>query len=334
MAAADPWYYRNKMEFSFHPEGMLGLHTRGDWNRLVAIETCLLQSPVSAALVRDVRAYAHRAALIPYDPKTHSGFLRSLVVREGRSTGDRLVGLLTGDGAFDAAAFVRVVRQAAPDVTGIVRGVVAGASDSAPVTRVELLDGRDYLEERLAGLSFRIGLETFFQTNTPQAERMVAHVVEQARPAAGQLVVDLYCGVGTFSLALAAAGARVVGVELASASIEAARANAVRNGLRGTEFVVGDARVVLPAVVAGRGTPDIVVLDPPRAGAGGKVMRKIGRTGARRVIYVSCNPTTLAPDLKELLPFGYRLAQVQPFDLFPQTYHVEAIAVLNRGQEV
>ncbi len=330
VAAADAWYYRNKMEFSFHPHGVLGLHRRGDWNRLVALETCLLQSAVSAALVRAVRRFAVEAGLAPYDPRTRAGFLRSLVIREGRATGDRLVGLTTADGLFDGAGFVRVVRDVAADATGIVRGIVAGTSDGAPVTRVEVLDGRGYLEEQLAGLRFRIGLDTFFQTNTAQAERMVRYVIERAQPLAGRFVVDLYCGVGTFSLALAAAGARVVGVELSSASIEAARENAARNHLGDVEFVAGDVRVVLPAVVAGREAPDVVVLDPPRAGAGGKVMRKIGRTGARRVIYVSCNPTTLAPDLRELLPFGYRLVDVQPVDLFPQTYHVEAVAVLDR----
>ncbi|MDQ7859997.1 MAG: 23S rRNA (uracil(1939)-C(5))-methyltransferase RlmD [Armatimonadota bacterium] len=330
VAAADPWFYRNKMDFSFHPDGTLGLHRRGDWNRIEPVEVCYLQSERSAALVRAVRTWARERGPAPFDPRTHAGFLRSLVVREGRGTGERLVGLVTGPGPFVAAAeFVDVVRAAAPDVAAIVRGIVTGAGDGAPVTRVEVLSGRDHIEEAFAGLRFRIGLETFFQTNTPQAERMVAHVVDRAAPA-GRLVYDLYCGVGTFALALARAGGRVAGVELAEASVAAARENAARNGLDGVRFTAGDVRTVLPVLAAGLGLPDVVVLDPPRAGAGGKVMRKIGRTGARRVIYVSCNPTTLAPDLKALLSFGYRLVDVQPFDLFPQTYHVEAIAVLDR----
>jgi 23S rRNA (uracil1939-C5)-methyltransferase len=331
VAAPDPWYYRNKMEFSFHPEGMLGLHRRGDWNRIVPIETCFLQSPMSVAIVGAVREFAQRLGLPAYDPRSHEGFLRSLVVREGRATGDCVVGLVTGDGPFaESDAFVAAVRQAAPGVTGVVRGIVGGTSDGAPITKVEPLGGRDYLVEELTGLRFRIGLDTFFQTNTAQAERMVEHVVARAEPAAGRLLVDLYCGVGTFSLALARAGARVVGIELVAASVDAARANAALNGLGTAEFIAGDVRVVLPAVTTQHGPPAVLVLDPPRAGAGGKVMRKIGRSGARRVIYVSCNPTTLAPDLKEIQPFGYHLVDVQPFDLFPQTYHVEAVAVLDR----
>ncbi len=332
VAAPDPWYYRNKMEFSFHPDGTLGLHRRGQWNRIVPIETCFLQSAESVALVLAVRAHVQQCRLTSYDPRTHQGFLRSLVIREGRGTGDRLVGLITGPGPFaGASAFVDVVHAAAPGVTGIVRGVVTGPSDGGPPAAIDVLDGRGYLEEDLAGLRFRIGLDTFFQTNTAQAARMVEYVVDAARPVAGRAVIDLYCGVGTFALALARDGARVCGIELVRSAIEAARANAALNGLDGLTFVAGDARVVLPGVVAERGAPDVLVLDPPRAGAGGKVMRKIGRSGARRVVYVSCNPTTLAPDLKELLPFGYRLIDVQPFDLFPQTHHVEAVAVLDRS---
>lgn len=333
VAAADPWYYRNKMDFSFHPDGTLGLHRRGDWNRIVRLETCYLQSEVSIALVRAVRAFAQRAGLAPYDPVTRAGFLRSLVIREGRATGDRLVGLLTTPGPFPAADdFIAVVRDAAPDVTGIVRGVVAGASDGAPITTIEPLHGRPFLEDEMVGLRFRFGLDTFFQTNTTQAGAMVEYVLRKAGSPPGQPAVDLYCGVGTFTLALARAGARVTGIEMVPASIEAARLNARLNGLDDATFVGGDVRVVLPAVVSATGAPALLVLDPPRAGAGGKVMRKIGRAAPRRVIYVSCNPTTLAPDLRELLPFGYRLIDVQPFDLFPQTYHVEAIAVLERQE--
>ncbi len=329
--APAPWYYRNKMEFSFHPDGVLGLHRRGEWNRIVPIEACFLQSPESVTLVDAVRAFARRNGLAPYDPRTHAGFLRSLVIREARGTGDRLVGLLTSPGPFTAsAAFVEEVVGVVPGVTGIVRGIVMATSDGAPPAVVEDLYGRSALEEQVVGLRFRIGLDTFFQTNTAQAARMIEHVVERAQPLASARVVDLYCGVGTFALPLARGGGRVVGIELLPASVDAASANAALNGLDGVEFIAGDARLMLPSVVAAHGAPDLLVLDPPRAGAGGKVMRKIGRTGARRIIYVSCNPTTLALDLKELMPFGYYLVDVQPFDLFPQTHHVEAIAVLER----
>jgi 23S rRNA (uracil1939-C5)-methyltransferase len=330
VAAPDPWYYRNKMDFSFHPAGILGLHRRGDWNAIVPIEVCYLQSQESVAIVRAVRAWASAHGVPAYDPMTRAGILRSLVVREGRGTGDRLVGLVTGTASVpEIDALVRAVKGAAP-VTGIVRGIVTSDSDGAPPSRTDVLDGRGDLEEVLVGLRYMIGLTTFFQTNSAQAEQMIQYVAERAEPRPGRRIFDLYCGVGTFSLPLAREGAAVAGVEMAASSIEAARANALANRIEGARFFAGDARVVLPSMVEEVGQPDVIVLDPPRAGAGGRVMRKIGRSGAARVVYVSCNPTTLAPDLKELLPFGYRLVDVQPFDLFPQTYHVEAVAVLDR----
>lgn len=330
--APSPWFYRNKMEFSFHPDGVLGLHRRGDWNRIVAVERCFLQSEESVALVRAIRGLVGQVGALPYDPCGHTGDLRSLVIRLGKRTGDLLVGFVTGPRPLlQSGEFVRAVRAAAPSTTGVVRGVLSGDSDSAPLSAVEPLEGRPFLEEELAGLRFRVGLDTFFQTNTDQADSMIGYVLEQAGCGASAFTVDLYCGVGTFALALARAGGRVVGVELSQASIAAARANAALNAIDGADFVAGDARVVLPQLVAERGRPDVLVLDPPRAGAGGKVMRKIGRSGARRVVYVSCNPTTLAPDLRELIAFGYRLLEVQPFDMFPQTHHVEAVAVLKAG---
>ena len=158
----------------------------------------------------------------------------------------------------------------------------------------------------------------------------MALVRELAGEVAGALAIDLYCGVGMFTLALASAGAKAVGIELSASSVEAARANAHSNGLDDARFLAGDARSVLPQVLAEHGAPRVVVLDPPRAGAGGKVMRRIARAGPARIIYVSCNPTTLARDLIELEPFGYRVAVVQPLDLFPQTYHVETVVALDR----
>jgi 23S rRNA (uracil1939-C5)-methyltransferase len=175
----------------------------------------------------------------------------------------------------------------------------------------------------LAGLRFRIGLETFFQTNTAQAERLVAAVEAYAGLRGGETVVDLYCGVGTFGLALARRAARVYGIDIVPAAVEAARENAALNGLDNTTFASGDARRLLPDAAARAGRPDVLILDPPRSGAGARVMRKVAAAGARRIVYVSCNPTTLAPDLRELVAAGYAVRRARPLDLFPHTYHVE-----------
>jgi 23S rRNA (uracil1939-C5)-methyltransferase len=242
-----------------------------------------------------------------------------------------MLGIVTSPGPFDAAAAM-AERLAAVDtsVVSVVRSIRASSDTSAPLQQTTLLRGQDHITETVGGLRFAIGVETFFQTNSAQAERLVALVRELAGSIGGALAIDVYCGVGMFTLALASAGAKAVGIELSASSVAAARVNAENNGLHEAQFLAGDARTVLPQVLAEHGPPRVVVLDPPRAGAGGKVMRRIARAAPARIIYVSCNPTTLARDLVELEPFGYRVSVVQPLDLFPQTYHVETVVALDR----
>ena len=329
--APSPWNYRNKMEFAFHPDGVLGLHPRGAWHSILPLRECFLAPPLTVALVKAAQTFARDANLSLHDPRTHQGLLRELVVRQSHGTGETMLGIVTSPGPFAAAAAM-AERLAAVDasVVSVVRSIRASADTSAPLQQTSLLRGQDHITETIGGLSFGIGIETFFQTNSVQAERLVALVRGLAGDIAGALIIDVYCGVGMFTLALAAAGAKAMGIELSTSSIAAARINAENNGLREARFFAGDARTVLPQVLAEHGAPRVVVLDPPRAGAGGKVMRRIARAAPARIIYVSCNPTTLARDLVELEPFGYRVSVVQPLDLFPQTYHVETVVALDR----
>ena len=329
--APSPWHYRNKMELAFHPEGVLGLHPRGAWHRILPLHECFLAPPLTVALVKAAQAFAREANLSLHDPRTHNGFLRELVVRHSRGTAETMLGIVTSPGSFNAAAAMAECLAAVDSsVVSVVRSIRASSDTSAPLQQTTLLRGQNHITEIVDGLRFDIGIETFFQTNSAQAERLVALVRELAGEVTGALAIDLYCGVGMFTLALASAGAKAVGIELSASSVEAARANAHSNGLDDARFLAGDARSVLPQVLAEHGAPRVVVLDPPRAGAGGKVMRRIARAGPARIIYVSCNPTTLARDLIELEPFGYRVAVVQPLDLFPQTYHVETVVALDR----
>jgi 23S rRNA (uracil1939-C5)-methyltransferase len=329
--APSPWHYRNKMEFAFNPDGVLGLHPRGAWHSILPLRECFLAPPLTVALVRAAQAFACEANLSLHDPRTHQGLLRELVVRHSRGTGETMLGIVTSPGPFAAAAAMAECLAAVDArVKSVVRSIRASSDTSAPLQQTTLLRGQDHITEIVGGLRFGIGVETFFQTNTAQAERLVALVRELAGDIGGALAIDVYCGVGMFTLALASSGAKAVGIELSASSVEAARANARSNGLQETRFLAGDARSVLPQVLAEHGTPRVVVLDPPRAGAGGKVMRRIARSGPARIIYVSRNPTTLARDLVELEPFGYRVAVVQPLDLFPQTYHVETVVALDR----
>ena len=329
--ASSPWHYRNKMEFAFHPEGVLGLHPRGAWHSILPLHECFLTPPLTVALVKAAQAFAREANLSLHDPRIHQGLLRELVVRNSRGTGETMIGIVTSPGPFDAgAAMADCLAAVDASVVSVVRSIRASMNTSAPLQQTTLLRGQDHITETVSGLRFGISVETFFQTNSAQAEALVCLVRELAGEVTRALVIDLYCGVGMFTLALASAGAKAVGIELSASSVEAARANARSNGLCDALFFAGDARTVLPQVLADHGTPRVVVLDPPRAGAGGKVMRRIARSAPERIIYVSCNPTTLARDLVELLPFGYRVSVVQPLDLFPQTYHVETVVTLDR----
>ena len=325
----DPWYYRNKMEFSFHPGGRLGLHRRGRWDEIVDLSTCFLQSPRTAEILTEVREFVRAHDIPCYDPKTHQGLLRHLVIREGRATGELLIAVVTASEHFaQARALASLLAARHPELTGFVWAINPAKGDAVDVSGFHVLHGRPYIVERLRGLTFKLGLLTFFQTNSAQAERMVDIVREMAGDAA-QHVLDLYCGVGTFALALASSAGRVTGIEVVPASIEAARENAALNGITNATFHAADVRRF--EQVPGVEDTDLLVLDPPRAGAGARVMGAIARLAPRRVIYISCNPTTLAPDLRELVAAGYAVRAVQPIDLFPQTYHVECIVQLERA---
>ncbi len=329
LVAGTPWAYRNKMEFTFHPDTLLGLHRRGAFDRVVPIETCLIQSDTANAILSEVREWASASGLSRYDARSHTGLLRQVVIREAKRTGDIMVALIA------AAAEVPGVRElatrlvvTAPRIASVLLGVNPGASDGLPLAAVSVLAGRPYIEEEVAGIRFRIGLETFFQTNTEGAEHLIATVGAYAGLRGDEIVYDLYAGVGTFSLPLARRAKQVYGLEIGASTVEAARENARLNGVTNAEFVSGDVRRLLPEMLDRTGSPNLLVLDPPRSGAGARVMRKIVAAAAPKIIYISCNPTTLAPDLGDLVRAGYALRAVQPIDLFPHTYHVECVVLL------
>jgi len=337
ITADDPFYYRNKMEFAFNARDGLGFHPKGRWSDVIPVTACQLQSELAMRIVACVRTFAEKSGLPLWDPSSSQGFLRELIVRHGTGTGQTMVGLVTTSGDFSASAdFVEQLRALDPGIVSIVRGIRDGVNDGSPIESASALWGEDAIVERVSGLEFRVGLQTFFQTNTNQAARMLDTVCAFADlPAGGSdgIVLDVFCGVGFFTLALARRARLAMGVELVEASISAARVNAGQNQIENAFFYAGDARHTVPAAIEKHGVPSVVVLDPPRSGAGGKVMRRIARTQAPRVVYVSCNPTTLARDLKEMEPYGYRITRVQAIDLFPQTYHVETVVELQRLDE-
>ena len=327
--AAQQWRYRNKLEFSFGAgaDGTLvcGFHAPGQFNQIVGIDDCLLQSERGNAARHQVLEWAREQGLDAWDRRAHTGFLRNLVVREGRRTGQLQVRLVTSPGEIDTASLERAV-----DCDGLFWTRMADMGESTYGGELHHIAGSPVLEDRLGDLTFAISPEAFFQTNTEMAEILYGLATEYAALGGVEKVFDLYCGIGTIALTLSARAREVVGVEIAEAAVADAIANARRNGVVNARFFAGDIRLAMRDLVAEAGRPDVCVVDPPRAGLSQKVVRRIIEAAPRRLVYVSCNPTTLAPNAAQMVEAGYRLVKVRPVDMFPQTPHIECVALLER----
>ena len=331
--AASELGYRNKLEYSFAQgeSGVdLGFHRAGRWDEVIGIEECLLTTDLGNAVRLAVRDWAREEQLEPYDQETGAGYLRHLVYREGRNTGQVLVLLVTAPGErFEKGYFVDVLRRFKE-----VRSVHWAINDT-PAERTnlptQLLWGEDAIEEAILGLRFRIRPGAFFQTNTEMAERIYELAGDYAGLTGAENVFDLYCGTGTIGLALAGSAQAVWGVEISEESVACAIENAELNGIENAKFFAGNVGQSLQELVGEAGRPDVVVVDPPRAGLAGKALRRTGELRAERIVYVSCNPTTLASDAQVLRDeFGYELIRTRPVDMFPHTPHVESVSLLTR----
>jgi 23S rRNA (uracil1939-C5)-methyltransferase len=325
--------YRNKLEYSFTQvdDGpTLGFHKAGRWDEVLEIEKCWLTTDLGNAIRNAVRDWARGDRLAAYDQAEHSGYLRHLVVREGRNTGQVLVQLVTAPGEkFDTRGFVDTLRQF-PEVRSIHWSVNETEAEVTNLPTV-LLWGEEAIEEELCGLRFRVRPNAFLQTNTKMAERLYRIAREYAALTGGETVYDLYCGIGTIGLVLAGEALTVWGIDVSEESVACALENAELNGIGNAAFFAGNVGQSLRDLHARSGDPDVVVVDPPRAGLAGKALKRLGEIGAPRVVYVSCNPTTLAGDVKRLRDdYGYTLRRARPVDLFPHTPHVESVSLLER----
>jgi 23S rRNA (uracil1939-C5)-methyltransferase len=334
--AASVYGYRNKLEYSFAAgeEGLeLGFHRAGRWDEIVGIEECLLTTDLGNAIRLAVRAWAREERLEPYDQATATGYLRHLVVREGRNTGQVLVVLVTAPGErFETGYFVDVLRGF-PEMRSVYWAINDTPAERTNVPS-KLLWGDEAIEEEILGLRFRLRPGAFLQTNTEMAERLYALAREYAALTGVENVLDLYCGTGTIALALAGDARAVWGLEISEEAVACAIENAELNGIANAHFYAGNVGQTLEELVEESGAPDVVVVDPPRAGLAGKALRRTGALGAERIVYVSCNPTTLASDLQVLRDdFGYELRRCRPVDMFPHTPHVESVSLLERVPE-
>jgi 23S rRNA (uracil1939-C5)-methyltransferase len=317
--ALEQWRYRNKLEYSWGLRGgetVLGFHAPGRWDLIVGVEDCLLASEPGNAARNEVREWARDEAIAPYDRPSGEGVLCNLVVREGRRTGQVQTRLVTTPARFPKPPV---------DLHTIV-DPGAGGSDG-PTGAL----GEERLRERLCGLGFEMSHGAFFQTNTEMAERLYGVVAEYAGLTGGERVFDLYCGIGTIGLTMAQRAGEVWGLEIVPEAIADAERNAERNGIANARFLAGSARTGVRPLIERAGKPDVVLVDPPRPGLSQKIVRRLLECDAKRIVYVSCNPTTLAPNAAQLVEAGYRLSRVRPVDMFPQTPHIECVALFEKA---
>ncbi|HEY5319143.1 MAG TPA: 23S rRNA (uracil(1939)-C(5))-methyltransferase RlmD, partial [Solirubrobacteraceae bacterium] len=309
IAASETWRYRNKLEYSFGSgdSGQLicGFHAPGRWDEIVEVSDCLLASEVANAARERIVQWCRSQGLAPYDRRTGEGMLRNLVVREGRRTGQLQVRLVTGPGALDAAGLAT-----AADCDGVMWTQSGSPGETTAGGETQLVAGADYLDEEIGGIRVRISPEAFFQTNTEMAELLYGIAVGRAQLTGFERVYDLFCGIGTIGLLMAPRAAELWGLEVVPAAVADAIANAKLNEIDGVHFFAGDVRLALRELVARAGRPDVLVVDPPRAGLSQKVVRRIIEASPRRIVYVSCNPTTLAPNAAQLVEAGYALGPV------------------------
>jgi 23S rRNA (uracil1939-C5)-methyltransferase len=328
--AVEQWRYRNKLEFSFGtgPGGELvcGFHAPGSWEDILHVEDCLLQSERGNAARREVLEWARAQGLEAWDRRTQAGALRNLVIREGRRTAELQIRLVVSEGAdVDTDSLAMAVTA---DSVLITR--VEGVAETTTAGETELVAGAATIAEELSGLRFRLSANAFFQTNTEMAEKLYATAVEFANLNGWERVYDLFCGIGTIALTLSPRAGEVWGLEIIEDAIADAIGNARANDIENARFFAGDVRLAMRELVEEAGRPDVIVVDPPRAGLSQKVVRRIIEAAPKRIVYVSCNPTTLAPNAAQLVEAGYALRRVRPVDMFPQTPHIECVAVLER----
>jgi 23S rRNA (uracil1939-C5)-methyltransferase len=329
--AVEQWRYRNKLEFSFGtgPDGELvcGFHAPGSWEEIVQVEDCLLQSERGNEVRRQVLEWARAQGLSAYDRRTQEGALRNLVIREGRRTGEIQVRLVVSAGTtLDTDTLRDTIR-----VDSLLVTVIEGVGETTAGGDTELVAGEATIAEEVAGLRFRLSGQAFFQTNTEMAERLYAVASEYADLQGWERVYDLYCGIGTIGLMLAPRAGEVWGLEIVEEAIADAITNARANEIGNARFYAGDVRLAMRELVEKAGRPDVVVVDPPRAGLSQKVVRRVIEAAPKRIVYVSCNPTTLAPNAAQLVEAGYEFVKVRPVDMFPQTPHIECVALLEAG---
>lgn len=347
IACDNPFYYRNKMEYSIGHKRWLsseeiekeefvsdrcfaaGLHAPGRFDKILNIRECHLQDPVSYQILDFIRQYCIEREIEPYNTINHKGFMRNVVIRTSHYTDDLMVNLVTYRNEEEIIQkMAEALLEEFPQITTIINNINDTKSPTAIGRYEKVIHGPGYITDSIGKYQFKIDANAFFQTNTRQAERLyeVARSFADLQP--GEVLYDLYCGVGALSLFMSDAAQKVVGFELVNVAVENANANARHNKVENVHFIKGDMKdAFAQSVISQHGKPDCIITDPPRSGMHPDVIERLIRLKTPKLVYVSCDSSTMARDLKKLDKV-YDIPEIQPVDMFPQTYHIETVANL------
>lgn len=330
---AEPWRYRNKAQIPFAEQDgriMAGFYKTKS-HHIVDMDRCLIQNTESDAILRDLKLELQTLGIRPYNEEKHKGVLRHVVIRKGDATNEVMVVLVTRTAALpEKEAVIAAIQEIVPNVVSIVQNINNKKTNVIFGDETIVLFGKEAIVDTIGDVKFEISARSFYQVNPTQTEVLYKQALEYAQLQGGERVIDAYCGIGTISLFLAQTAAHVSGVEIVPQAIEDAKRNAQLNGFTNTYFEAGPAEEVIPRwYKEGKGA-DVLVVDPPRKGCDEALLQTILTQQPKRVVYVSCNPATLARDLRVLEDGGYKTQEVQPVDMFPHTAHCEAVAWLER----
>lgn len=330
-----PFHYRNKVHAVFgYQKGaaVSGVYREGT-HELIPVERCLIEDEKADEIVGTIRGMLKSFKIRTYDEDTQYGLLRHVLVRRGFATGQIMVVLVTASPVFPSKNnFVKALREKHPEITTIVQNINGRGTSMVLGDKEHVLYGTGYIEDLLCGCRFRISSRSFYQVNPVQTERLYAKAIELAALTGKETVLDAYCGIGTIGIIAAASGkaANIIGVELNENAVKDAIQNARCNGIKNIRFYCNDAARFMTQMAADKAAADVVLMDPPRSGSSAEFIRAVKAVNARRVVYISCGPESLARDLEEFKKMGYQAQGAWGFDMFPETAHVETVCLLTR----
>ena len=333
IASESPLYYRNKMQFPV--TGHKGTLQIGcfaqNTHRVIDVENCFIQKQKNNEIAAVVRQWMKQYKITPYDEDARTGIVRHIMGRVGVHTGEIMACLVTAqDNVPHLKELVRMLKTAIPGIKSVVQNINKRSTNVILGEKTKLIAGSPTIKDKIGPLKFNISAQSFFQVNSAQAEKLYNTALEFANLKGTENVVDLYCGTGTITLFLAQKAKQALGIEIVPSAIRDAKQNAIANRVENADFLLGDAAVEMPKLAAEGFRPDVVILDPPRVGCEERVLAAIVKVKPSRVVYVSCNPATLARDLAYLNEHGFKVKKVQPCDMFSRTHHVETVALLSK----